>query len=542
MPEMPDGPAACVMIEARGGLFLEQIGRFRILGELGRGAMGVVYKAHDPTIGRVVAIKSIRLDELTDDADRARLKDRLLREARSAGMLSHPGIVTIYDTLEEDGKAYIFMEWVNGPTLEKMLNQGPIEGSILLGLLHQTAEALDYAHDQGIVHRDIKPGNVMINEAGRAKIADFGVARIMSQELTLVGTLLGTPSYMAPEQVQGLPADGRADQFALAVIAYEALTGEKPFAADHIAALLYRITREEPTPASRLNGSLRAPVDAALRRALSKDPAARFETCREFAEVLTAACALSPGWATLPRGATSNLPTVFIEPVLTDSAAAKADPLPEWSRGPLPVNHRGRKLWAALGAVLLVGATFLLWPKPKLEVLETPITIAEPVVEAVNPPAEAQPAAVVPQTAVPVQAPQPITVQVVTKPAGARVVFDGSPEKLCESPCSMTILSGKHTLLVTRAGYRDVQRMIEVPPETEISADLVLITGTLSMVTTPAGLPVLIDGQEQSRKTPFSIALPVGEHRIQVVNGAQRQEFTVQIPDGGIISKVVEWQ
>ena len=347
--------------------------------------MGVVYKAQDPTIGRVVAIKSIRLDELTDDSDRARLKDRLLREARSAGMLSHPGIVTIYDTLEEDGKAYIFMEWVNGPTLEKMLNQGPIKGSVLLGLLHQTAEALDYAHDQGIVHRDIKPGNVMINEAGRAKIADFGVARIMSQELTLVGTLLGTPSYMAPEQVQGLPADGRADQFALAVIAYEALTGEKPFAADHIAALLYRITREEPTPASRLNGSLRAPVDAALRRALSKDPAARFETCREFAEVLTAACALSPEWATLPRGATSNLPTVFIEPVLTDSAAAKAEPLPEWSRGPLPVNHQGRKLWAALGAAILVGATFLLWPKPKLEVPETPITIAEPVVEAVNP-------------------------------------------------------------------------------------------------------------------------------------------------------------
>src|SRR5579863_2827822 len=201
--------------------------------EVGRGAMGVVYRGQDPTIGRVIAIKSIRLKDLTDDAERERLRERLFREAQSAGILSHPGIVTIYDIAEENGMAYIFMEFVNGPPLEKMLRveQTP-DKETLLSIFRQTAAALDYAHRKGIVHRDIKPANIMIHEDGTAKITDFGVAKIMSQQLTQAGAIMGTPSYMSPEQVQGTPITGRADQFSLAVIAYEVLTGEKPFAAE----------------------------------------------------------------------------------------------------------------------------------------------------------------------------------------------------------------------------------------------------------------------------------------------------------------------
>src|SRR5215470_4955052 len=231
-------PSSCRLYAGRRAkmafITVEQIGRYQILGELGRGAMGIVYKALDPAIGRTVAIKSIRLTELTDEAERERLRERLFREAQSAGILSHPGIVTIYDIAEQDNMAYIFMEFVNGPPLEKMLKheQTP-DKETLLSIFRQVAAALDYAHKKGIVHRDIKPANIMIHEDGTAKVTDFGVAKILSQQMTLAGTMLGTPSYMSPEQVEGTSIDGKADQFALAVIAYELLTGDKPFSAEY---------------------------------------------------------------------------------------------------------------------------------------------------------------------------------------------------------------------------------------------------------------------------------------------------------------------
>ena len=182
-------------------------------------------------------------------------------------MLSHPGIVTIYDIAEENGMAYIFMEFVNGPPLEKMLlaEQTP-DKETLLSIFRQTAAALDYAHKKGIVHRDIKPANIMIHEDGTAKITDFGVAKIVSQQMTLAGTMMGTPSYMSPEQVQGGAITGRADQFSLAVIAYEVLTGEKPFVAEYLPTLLYKIVREEPLPPQRLNPTLGPQVEEVLRQ------------------------------------------------------------------------------------------------------------------------------------------------------------------------------------------------------------------------------------------------------------------------------------
>src|SRR5947209_14080229 len=245
--------------------------------------MGIVYKAQDPAIGRTIAIKSIRLQDLTDETERERLRERLFREAQSAGILSHPGIVTIYDIAEEGGMAYIFMEFVNGPPLEKMLlhEQTP-DKETLLSIFRQTAAALDYAHKKGIVHRDIKPANIMIHEDGTAKVTDFGVAKIVSQQMTQAGTMMGTPSYMSPEQVQGGTITGRADQFSLAVIAYEVLTGEKPFVADYLPTLLFKIVREEPLPPQRLNTTLPADVETVMRRGLAKRPADRYNSCLDF--------------------------------------------------------------------------------------------------------------------------------------------------------------------------------------------------------------------------------------------------------------------
>src|SRR5271156_1937821 len=272
--------------------------------------MGIVYQALDPTIGRTIAIKSIRLQDLTDTAERERLRERLVREGQSAGILSHPGNVTIYDIAEENGMADIFMEVVNGPPLEKMLlhEQTP-DKETLLSIFRQTAAALDYAHKKGIVHRDIKPANIMIHEDGTAKVTDFGVAKIVSQQMTQAGTIMGTPSYMSPEQVQGGAISGRADQFSLAVIAYEVLTGEKPFTADYLPTLLFKIVREEPVAPQRLNATLSADVETVMRRALSKNPANRYDSCLDFVSALANACNASGNWVPLPRGTSANMPT-----------------------------------------------------------------------------------------------------------------------------------------------------------------------------------------------------------------------------------------
>jgi serine/threonine protein kinase len=290
---------------------VDQIGRYRILDELGRGATGVVYRAQDPAIGRIIAIKTIRLLDFTDPAERERLRERLFREAQSAGMLSHPNIVTIYDIAEENGLAYIFMECVDGPPLEKVLNAAaPIPSENALLILRQTATALDYAHQKGIVHRDIKPANILIHEPTLAKITDFGVAKIMSQQMTQSGVMMGTPNYMSPEQVQGHAVDGRADQFSLAVIAYEILTGEKPFLADQLPALLFRIVREDPVPPQRLNPTVGPQVEMVLKKALAKSANDRYGSCVQFVDALAHALQASPGWRPLPRSSAHSMPTM----------------------------------------------------------------------------------------------------------------------------------------------------------------------------------------------------------------------------------------
>jgi serine/threonine-protein kinase len=600
--------------------------------------MGIVYKAQDPTIGRTIAIKSIRLQELTDDVERERLRERLIREAQSAGILSHPGIVTIYDIAEEGGMAYIFMEFVNGPPFEKMLlsAQTP-DKETLLSIFQQTALALDYAHKKGIVHRDVKPANIMIHEDGTAKVTDFGVAKIVSQQMTQAGTMMGTPSYMSPEQVQGGTITGRADQFSLAVIVYEALTGEKPFVAEYLPTLLYKIVREDPLPPQRLNTTLGPAVEQVLRKALAKNPSDRYETCAEFIAAVGTACAGVPGWIPLPRGVAQNMPTVGSQEGLTSSLAETvADVLPETiadvqspalapppaappivvppAKPPQPEkppppkppvapapaamtappaaatappapftpvrDPRRRALdepepsHAVRNAVLAAAAVALICVAAIVGVRHFTSAPAKPAIAdapAVAPPDNSpgqpeEPAAQAPapqDAATPAPAAEPVktqpqtvaaapnaardripaqsSFQLTATPVGAAAVFDGDDATRCTTPCNVTLAQGRHTFTLSMAGYRDASRIIDIPRDAGLIVNLEHMSGTLSVTTTPPGLTIVIDGQEQQRKSPGLFTLMPGPHQVTVLKGTEKQSFTVEIHDGSTLVRTLDW-
>jgi tRNA A-37 threonylcarbamoyl transferase component Bud32 len=262
----------------------QRIGRYLVTGELGRGAMGIVYEAVDPLIGRKVAVKVIHLQAFADAGEARFLRDRLFREARSAGALSHPGIVVVFDVGQEGDLAFIAMERVEGVSLYQVLASGrKIPRAEAFEILRQAAAALDYAHRNGVVHRDIKPANIMLDKGVTVKVADFGIAKITSTEHhTVTGMVMGTPSYMSPEQIEALPADGRSDQFSLAVVAYELLTGRRPFQSDSLATLVHMIVFADRPSARTLNPSLPADVDMVFRRSLARLPTDRYPTCTDF--------------------------------------------------------------------------------------------------------------------------------------------------------------------------------------------------------------------------------------------------------------------
>jgi serine/threonine-protein kinase len=264
----------------------ERFGRYEILAELGRGAMGVVYKARDPKINRVVAVKTISLAGQPPEEEQE-YRERFYREAEAAGRLSHPGIVTIYDIGEEPEtrSPYIVMEFVGGQSLDKLLSQEnrkvPLETA--LQLTHELAEALDCAHGQGVVHRDLKPANILLTEDGHAKIADFGVAKLNLANHTLAGRALGTPAYMSPEQLNGEEVDGRSDLFSLGVVLYTILTGYRPFQGNSALTVSYKVVNRDPIPATVLETGLPQGLDYIISRAMEKDPAQRYQRGMEMA-------------------------------------------------------------------------------------------------------------------------------------------------------------------------------------------------------------------------------------------------------------------
>jgi eukaryotic-like serine/threonine-protein kinase len=281
--------------------------RYTVAERIGLGAMGEVYRAHDRVLNRPVAIKTISPHAFAtwDDS----LVERFRREAQAAASLNHPNIITIYDFGEEDGVLYIAMELLEGTDLLALLERGPRLGlDEALDLLEQVADGIAFAHSRGIVHRDLKPANVHLLPTGRVKIMDFGLARSRESKMTQIGWALGTPHYMAPEQVRGEPADARTDVFCLGVLAYEVLTGKRPFPAESLQAVLFQVLEREPEPMRSFAPEIPPILEAVVRRALAKDPRERFQDGTELRaalrEVRGALSGGSAGSAALPGAGT----------------------------------------------------------------------------------------------------------------------------------------------------------------------------------------------------------------------------------------------
>jgi eukaryotic-like serine/threonine-protein kinase len=261
------------------------LGRYQVEKELGKGAMGVVYLGKDPKIGRVVAIKTMALSQEFEAEELTEVKERFFREAETAGRLSHPNIVTIYDAGEEHDLCYIAMELLKGGDLVPFSKTGNLlPAEKVVSIVARAAEALGYAHRQGVVHRDIKPANLMYHpESDTLKVTDFGIARLTDSSKTKTGMVLGTPSFMSPEQLAGAKIEGRSDLFSLAVSLYQMLSGKLPFEGESMAQLMFKIANEAPTDIRSVNPAVPEGLAAFIETALAKDPGQRFQTGEEFA-------------------------------------------------------------------------------------------------------------------------------------------------------------------------------------------------------------------------------------------------------------------
>lgn len=318
---------------------MDKLGHYRIDATLGQGAMGVVYRAVDERLDRTVALKVLRLNLSAEE--RAEYAPRLQQEAKSAARLNHPNIITVYDCGDVDGQTYLAIEYVEGKTLQQLLENGvKISNGRVLKLAGQLFGALAYAHEHEVVHRDIKPANLMLTADGRLKITDFGIAQLPASDLTRAGTLVGSPRYMAPEQIEGKKLDGRADIFAAGIVLYEVLTGVRPFDGEHVATIAYRILHEQPTDIRSLNPEVSPWLAELVMRCLEKDPAKRFQTAREARSALREQ---------------ANQAKTGAHPELADTNPSAAAPelpaAPEVAATPL----RRYAPWAAVATIVLVG-------------------------------------------------------------------------------------------------------------------------------------------------------------------------------------------
>jgi eukaryotic-like serine/threonine-protein kinase len=378
---------------------IEALGKYEIKRTLGRGAMGVVYEGWDPIIARRVAIKTVKLPDEADPETEDALA-RFRREAQAAGRLTHPNIVAVFDYGETSDLAYIVMEFVDGPPLKTLLDKNErFALADAVRVMHDLLAGLQFSHERGVVHRDIKPANVMLTSTGQAKIADFGIARIESSSMTQAGTLLGTPSYMSPEQFMGQVVDARTDIYSAGVLLYQLLTGERPFEGS-MSAIMHKALNIEPPAPSQLSVTAPPSFDAVVRRAMAKRPEDRFASAKMFAEAMQTAL------ANQAESAVSEGETTLVAPPPTPSPAPPAPPPapPAAAVAPVVVPAAGARspsnvpaFAAAAVAALVVAGGGTWWFLSRPPVPPAPITPTQPMTSIATPPPSAAPTGKTPQ-------------------------------------------------------------------------------------------------------------------------------------------------
>lgn len=470
----------------------ERFGRYEVQSLIGEGAMGRVYRAFDPLAHRVVAIKTLKSEYLTSETRDEYLR-RFRREAQAAGGLSHSHIITVFDV----GEDFFVMELLEGATLQAILRErGRIELADALHVLGPVADALDYAHRNGVIHRDIKPGNIIVLPDGRPKIMDFGVAHLASTVMTASGQFLGSPSYMAPEQITKSEVSPRTDLFSLAVLTYEILTGHKPFEGDSITAIIYKVVHEEPRPPRAWNDDLPAPYDDVFRRALDKDPEKRFASAQAFVAALELKeidATLGPAPAAPHVFDIRNLPSLpeavetydlkAEEVARTMSAGAPSPPEPRPSEPrPKATPWRLRALVAVLLAVMAAAVALRRGPEA---------------------PPETSP---------------PAMLRIQTEPPGAAVLLDGS--EVGVSPIAVrSVASGTHTVRVTREGFAPAQLSFAMVAGVTMAPLRFLLqptSATLRLGSDPAEAAVQVDGRSVGATPLDGLLLDPGSHEVRV--------------------------
>lgn len=396
-------------------------GRYEIIKEVGKGAMGVVYQAHDPQIDRMVALKVLRRDRVTSED----LVKRFLKEAKAIGRLSHPNIVTVYDVGHDHDTIYIAMEFLEGTPLNQMITQGRLGLENIVDLGVQMAEAVDYAHQKGIVHRDVKPTNIIVTSNGQVKITDFGIARIedpTAPQQTQAGEILGTPVYMSPEQVMGKTVDGRSDLYSLGVILYELATGKRPFGGDNLAAIFRAITQDDPADPATVDPAISPVLSRLILKSLDKACDGRFQTGKAMAQALKA-CLMEDKTMVMPKG---------------------------------PAERKSRNMGLVVGVamaavVTLGGLSYYFFPKPD----NASSRPAPPVVGSVTQDHPGGPAQIASRAVLKVE----------SSPAGAQVFVDGTFKG--KSPLDLDLPTGKHEVRLNLPNHYEWEAQLQLREQGE---------------------------------------------------------------------------
>ncbi|MFL6439439.1 MAG: protein kinase domain-containing protein [Terriglobales bacterium] len=560
-------------------LTVEKIGRYEIVSELGRGAMGLVYRAVDPNIGRTVALKTMRLDVHGMEHDD--MLRRFKNEARAAGVMNHSNIVTIYDAGEADGLFYIAMEYIEGKTLQSiMMEKRMLPSDQIIDVGVQVCAGLDYAHEMKVIHRDIKPANIMITSQNVAKIMDFGISKAAGS-LTSNSQVLGTPNYMAPEQVKGLDINGRADLFSFGVVLYEMATGERPFAGQNVTTIIYKIVNENPVPPSEVEMSVHPGLSAVISKCLRKDPEERYKTGAALAHDLQNYRSLgADGDITSVLQRDAHLATQVAPPpsnssssgtriagraaVATGSQTRKGQTAKQSvsvAKGASALSRASNWNKKAVATTLIAFAVVLsaaglyrfkhrVRAAASVPAVTSAALIAQVPPQIVQPapqkPSEKQPKAVVSRKPAHVaahgdekeqtQSPdEKVQIHFRTNPEGAFVQIDGQSSDAWVTPFTMPdVTPGAHEVVFTKSGYSAETRSLKIGSRNSTySASLVPITTALSLTSEPPGADIEIDGKDTTRMTPAQIPVAEGEHTIVLrLDGYHEQQVTATVKKG----------